>query len=460
MKSLLSKLKIYKVLQYFFAYFLFFSFSLLAVSANALNAPSLSGYQQDNGQPPSYDYFQDKFLRYGDFVYSDNIKTVLFHKKGFDMAPPLIKNNSGETLILRFDDMDADYKDYHYTIIHCNADWQPSNLNNYDYIDGFYDDQIRNYRFSVNTIIDYTHYKLEFPNNNMRPRVSGNYILKVYLNGDPDQVVLTRKFKVYEQLVSLEGHVSKATRVAKRDEMQEINFVINAGNYRISNPYRDVRVSIKQNGRTDNIVWDLKPSLVMGNKLIYEYEDKNLFDGGNEFRDFDTRSLRYRSERVKEIVSTHDGYEVILIRDQRRSARRYTFREDLNGKFIVENREGFDPHVDADYAYVHFSLDYRIPEAHGNFYITGELTDWNYTSENRMKYSFRDNEYHLSLLLKQGFYNYMYVFLEDGKSKGETFRAEGNHSDTENDYTVYVYHRKPGDIYDSLIGILHLNSAI
>ena len=453
-----SKINKNTALQYIFTYL--FVLFLSTTPIGTVLSMYKSNQQTYGDQPPSYDYYQENFLRYGDFVYADNIKTVVFHKKGFDLSPPLIRFGSQEKLILRFDDLDADYKNYSYTIIHCNADWQPSRLRNYEYIDGFYDDQIRDYQFSINTLVDYTHYKIELPNRNMQPKVSGNYILKVYLDNDPDNVVLTRKFKVNEQLVGIEGAVRQANRVVYRDEMQEVNFTINTSTYRISNAYQDLKVSIKQNGRTDNLIWDLKPSLVMGTKLIYEYEDKNLFDGGNEFRRLDLRTLRYPTERVSDITGTHTHWEVHLLRDQRRSARRYTFEEDINGRFNINNYDGQDSYVDADYAYVHFRLDYNIPEQYGNFYIIGALTDWNYTADNRMKYSFRDKEYYLTLLLKQGYYNYMYVFLEDGESKGKTFRTEGNHSETENDYTIYVYHRKPGNLYDSLIGVLHLNSAV
>jgi hypothetical protein len=411
-------------------------------------------------QPPPYDYYEENFLQYGDFVYTNNIKTVLFYKKGFELSPPLISYNSNESLILKFDDLDGDYKSYYYTIIHCNADWQPSALKNFEYIDGFYDDQISNYKFSINTIIDFTHYTLEFPNKNMRPKISGNYILKVYTDNDPEQIVLTRKFQVFEQLISIEGSVRRATLVAKRDEMQEVNFTINAPTYRISNPYQDLKVSVKQNGRNDNVIWDLKPKLVLGDKLVYEYEEKNLFDGGNEFRHFDIRSLRFTTDRVSDIVGTQSHYEVYLFKDQRRSSQRYTFSEDINGRFTIKTTEAFDSDVEADYAWVHFSLKYNIPEENGNFYIVGGLTNWVYSAENRMKYSFRDNEYYLSLLLKQGYYNYQYVFLEDGTSRGQTYLSEGNHSETENDYSIFVYHRKPGTLYDSLIGILHLNSGI
>lgn len=459
MKKHLSKIINLNVFRFSFTCLVFVKF-LTICSFSYANYSMNSDSIDDSNQQPSYEYFQENFLRYGDFVYKDNVKTVLFHKKGFDLSPPLIRHNSSEKLILRFDDLDANHKDYYYTIIHCNADWQPSDLNANEYIDGFFDGQIRDYKFSINTIIDYTHYKLEFPNEDISPRISGNYILKVYMYGDPDDVVLTRKFKIYENLVGLEGSVEQATLVSMRDEMQEVNFVINTSSYRISNPYRDIKVTIKQNGRTDNVIWGLKPKLIRGDDLIYEYDEKNLFEGGNEFRRFDTRSLKYSTESVSDIMTSHSHYEVYLLEDKRRSSLRYTSQDDINGKFYIENRDGFEGHLDPDYAWVYFSLSYNIPEPNGNFYIIGSLTDWNYTTENRMNYSFRDKQYHTSMLLKQGYYNYQYIFLEDGAKKGSTFRAEGSHSVTENEYSIYVYHRKPGSKHDSLIGVLHLNSGI
>ncbi len=401
----------------------------------------------------------DYFL-YGDFIHKNNIQTVLFNQKGFELSDPLMRMNSNDRLILRFDDLDADYKNYYYTIIHCDANWEPSGLQQYEYIEGFYEDQIRDYRRSVNTRVAYTHYYLEFPGPNLQPTKSGNYILKVYLNGDRDNVVFTRRFSVYEQRVSLDGRVTQANLVRYRDRKQQVSFTIHTGGYNISNPYRDIQVVIRQNGRWDNAITDLEPRTIMGNELVYDYEDKMLFEGGNEFRHLDIRSLRYLAGNIADIQSSRRFWDVYLLPDKLRTYDRYYSEDDLNGRFQVLTQDARHAMTESDYAWVHFHLPMDAPLAEGHIHVMGALTNWHMSEDNKMNYNYGENAYELSLLLKQGYYNYQYAYMPEGATTADVPFIEGSHSQTENDYTVYVFHRRPGDLYDRLIGINHMNPAV
>jgi hypothetical protein len=399
------------------------------------------------------------FFLYGDFILKNNIRTVLFNQKDFELSDPIIHLNSSDKLMLRFDDLDAGYKSYFYTIVHCDAHWEPSELQNYEYIDGFYEDEIRDFRHSINTRAAFTHYYMEFPGPNLQPTKSGNYILKVYMNGNPDDVVLTRRFMVLEDRVSVGGHVQQANLVRYRDSKQQLSFSINLSNYRISNPYRNLQLVITQNGRWDNAITALEPKSIQGNTLVYDYEDKTLFGGGNEFRRFDIRSLRYPSEGVNDINSSRRHWDVFLKADPVRSFHRYVTDDDINGRFMVETHDARDKLLEADYAWVHFHLPMREPLEEGFVYVMGQLTDWHFTEENKMNYNYGEEAYEISLLLKQGYYNYMYAILTDEDDTADIQMTEGNHSFTENDYSIFVYHREPGDLYDRLVGIGHLNST-
>lgn len=428
---------------------------------NSLMVSSVSGmHYTSEKQPPDDDYYQKNFLRYEDFVYQNNIKTILFNREGWDFSSPIIELNSSERLVLRFDDLDGDFKNYSYTLIHCNALWQPSGLMDYEYLDGFYEDRIEEYSFSRNTRVSFTHYRLTFPNANMRPKLPGNYLLKVFLDGDREQLVLTRRMMIFEQKVDIQASVKQATDLYYRDIKQEVDFTIHTGRYPISNPYRDLTVVMMQNGRWDNAIYGLQPRLVQGNELIYDYEEGNLFKGGNEFRNFDTKSLRHRSLRIKEINPISRGWEVKLLPDRNRRFLRYTTQSDINGRLLIKTDDYQDDMLESDYAWVHFTLPHDQPLTHGNVYVMGELTHWNFTPENRMAYNYRDSQYELKLLLKQGFYDYQYAFLEDESDTADVSLFEGSHSIAENDYTIFIYYRRPGDIYDSLIGVHYLNSGI
>ncbi|MEE4176753.1 MAG: DUF5103 domain-containing protein [Bacteroides sp.] len=457
------KHKINQVRKYLFvgATMIFFLFHWPIKTGAAIPEPikkAVKGSVIPSSQQNQNKDIKDFFL-YGDYVYSNNIQTILFYKKGWDMAPPHIRFESDEQLILRFDDLDADYKDYYYTIIHCDAYWTPTPLQSFEYIDGFNEDMIRDYSRSINTVVPYTQYYLEFPSYNLRPRLSGNYILKVYLNGNPDDVVFTRRFMVFEQQVGIEGDVRQATLVRYRDSHQQLSFAINTLDYYISNPGQDMKLVITQNGRWDNAIIGIQPRMIQGNRFVYDYEQELLFEGGNEFRRFDIRSLRFLSERIADISSSPRHWEVFLLNDPLRSARRYSSDGDINGRYNIKNVDFNDDMLESDYAWVYFSLPMNAPVDNATVHVMGALTNWNLTRDNEMVYNSRARKYETSLLLKQGYYNYQYVVLDDGSSMGRVSEIEGSFSEAENDYSIFVYHRQPGTLHDRLIGIRHFNTA-
>jgi hypothetical protein len=409
---------------------------------------------------PEDDYYKKTFLHYEDYTYNDNIKTILLYKEGFELAPPLIQFGSEEKIKLRFDDLNSEIKSYKYTIIHCDARWKPSDLMPAEYIDGFTEDYINTYSSSFNTLQQYYHYELTFPTENLRPTKSGNYILKVYVDEDTEEnLVFTRRFMIFEQYVNVVGKVKRATSNEEMNYKQEVDFTISYANYTISSPYTDLKVVITQNDRWDNAISDLKPKYVKNNLLDYDFDDENTFNGGNEFRHFDTKSVQFISDRIKRITTDSLGYQIYLIPDIRRSFTVYSSMQDINGKkFIKTDNTIKDSDIEAEYVYVHFILPYYEQVSDGNIYIFGALTDWQYQKEAIMKYNISIGAYEGTLYLKQGYYNYEYVLLKNNEKVGDETFFEGNHYDTENDYTIYVYHQEQGTTFDKLIAVKRLNS--
>ncbi|MBN2173504.1 MAG: DUF5103 domain-containing protein [Bacteroidales bacterium] len=390
-------------------------------------------------------------------IFMPNIKTVQLYRDGWEMSPPLIKFNTAEKLKLSFDDLDGDRKVYMYTIVHCNPEWEPEDLENYQYIDGYYEDYITDYWFSMNTIQPYTHYELIFPTQDLAPAISGNYILKVFIE-NPDSICFTRQFMVVDQKVKFEAKVKQATQLDDRKTSQEIDFEVIANQYRIINPYRDLNVVIRQNGRWDNAISNLKPKMVIGDKLDFNYDRENVFRGGNEFRNIDFKSLTYYTENVIKIDYTGEGYQVFVREGEKRTFQVYKTESDINGRFIVKTEDRTQTATEAEYVYTHFFLAYPVPLIDGDIYIMGELTNWNFNEQNKMTYNFKRKGYEKTLYLKQGFYDYAYILLNHGEKVADESFIEGSHWETENDYTIYIYNRNVSLDYDELIGVHHLNS--
>lgn len=401
---------------------------------------------------------QKKFLNeLRDSIFDQNIHTVLLHKTGWIFSLPIISLNSDETLNLSFDDFDADIKRFKFAIQICDADWQILPMQTFLYIEGYNEDYITDYKLSFNTIQKYQHYNLVFPNQHMKIKKSGNYIIKIYTD-DINQPILIKRFMVLENIINIKSKIKDATMLNDRPYRQEIDFSILTNNLIIDNPSRNLFVKIYQNLRPDNAINDLKPRLIKGNELDYNYDEENVFNGGNEFRNFDIKSLKYNSERINKITFENKANQVFLHQDLARPFKVYKTEDDINGKFAIKSDYTKDYEIEADYAWVHFSLPYEIPTIEGNIYVYGAFTNWKLTEESRLKYNYKTRSYETSLYVKQGYYNYQYVLKRAMQSSLDESFIEGNHAETENDYFIFVYYRQPGEQYDRLIGFQQINS--
>jgi hypothetical protein len=402
------------------------------------------------------DYAVENYLRYDDYIYDDSIKTVLLFNSRNEMSYPIIGLNGGETIQLSFDDLRRENNIYNYTVIHCNANWEPSDLAPNEYIDGFIEDELFDFRYSRNTDLYYTNYQVTFPNENMKLTTSGNYIIMVYRVNDKKHPILTKRFMVVENRVAISMNIKRATDVNESYFRQEIDFKINHDGYDIKDPFGRLNVVLMQNYRWDNAISGLKPQFINDTELNYDYNNsENVFDGNNEFRSFDTKSIMYNTIRIKKIqFEAHDKLNhVYLLADEKRSFKRYYSQADLNGNFIVKRNEGEESEIEADYIKVHFSLPCSPPVQNGNLYLFGKFCDWKFKEDLKLEYDTLNQNYFKEVLLKQGYYDYQYCFVKDGsKNTGDISKIEGSHYETRNDYTILVYYRELNEDFDKLVG--------
>lgn len=396
---------------------------------------------------------------YQNAVYHEEIKSVQLFREGNELSNPVIELNSEIPLILKFDDLSAAAKDYWYTIVHCDADWNESRIMQTEYLDGFTENQISDYAFSINTTVKYVNYLLSIPNENIKLNYSGNYALVVYEDKDKEKLVLTRRFHVVEPLVRIEGKVKRATFDPFKGENQEVDFDIYTNQLQVQNPREDIQVVITQNHRHDNSITRLKPLFIRDGVLSYDYNKENVFPAGNEFRWFDLRTHRFPGENIQSIEFHRPYYHATLLTDELRSIKKYFPHKEMNGNFTIESQERVqDFDTECDYIFVHFTLPLPAPLVGGSVNVFGALTDWNANKSNQMSWNPAKAAYELTLMLKQGYYNYQYVYVPAGISVADATNIEGSFSETENDYQVLVYYKGIGSRYTRLVGFRQLNS--
>ncbi|MBD0778497.1 DUF5103 domain-containing protein [Maribacter sp. ANRC-HE7] len=381
----------------------------------------------------------------------DHIRSIVFKGEKDDQFPVV---QIGEPIFLQFDDLMANEQDYYYKIVHCDYDWKPSRLLKSQYLGGIDNQRILDYENSYSTLQPYSNYRLTIPNDNVRMKVSGNYVLEVY-NGS-NELQFSRRFVVYKDLVTVGGTVKRSRDFEFINEKQVVQFNVNAGSLRLVNPKKEVKIAILQNYHWPTALYNIAPQFTIGNELVYKYDQETSFYGGNEYFYFDTKDLRAPSSVISRI-EIGDLYNHYLFADQYRADRPYTYYPDINGDFMIRTLQGNDASREAEYTLVHFSLPYSERIGLDNVYVYGKFNNYALTPQNKMTYNKENGMMEAVLKMKQGFYNYKYV-IERENEVIELNTISGNFHFTENTYLILVYYRNFGDIYDSIIGVGSTNS--
>jgi hypothetical protein len=318
---------------------------------------------------------------------------------------------------------------------------------------GFNENELYNYSYSVNTLQDYTHFDLDLPNRDVEFLVSGNYIIKVIEGMDQEKVVITQRFMVYENEATVKIKVKSSSVVADRDYRQEVDFNVNVGRLSVFNPFEEIKVVVMQNNRWDNAIIGLQPKFIKGSELIYDFEEKSSFDGGNEYRNFDIKDLRFQSDRIAMINEDSSRVRIFLHLDEKKTFKRYSTWDDLNGNYLIKTDYALNNDTEGDYVWVYFTLPFDFPVFNAGLYIGGQFTNYQYHDKYKLAYDFDRKAYKKRIFIKQGYYNYAYFFVPDNEFSGQMAYIEGSHFQTNNDYTVIVYYRDSGRMYDRIVGV-------
>lgn len=397
-----------------------------------------------------------------DKIYMPNIHTVKLFGSGNQSAYPIIQLSSVMSLELHFDDLNASVKNYNYTYVLCDANWVPVNLSPFDFLQGFTQGRLSQYRASSVSKTKYIHYQALLPDKSCMPKLSGNYLLKVYLNGDTSKLAFTRRILVLDNIISIGAKITQPFNTQLFRTHQKIQFTFDKAKLNVLNPQQQIKVVVLQNFRWDNAVTGMQPTFMRGNIFEYSSDNNCVFPAGREYRWVDLRSFRFQSERVDSANLNELPFNVYLKPDPQRTNFRYVTYVDLNGAYEISATDVNNPWWQSDYANVHFTFLPQNLEAFANkkVYLIGELATGNCdNAECELIYNADKKVFEKTILLKQGYYYYTYITrLNDDKKIAETQDTEGNFAETENSYTILVYYRSFSDRSDELVGAVTIDS--
>jgi hypothetical protein len=382
----------------------------------------------------------------------DFIKTITIRDDNNPSQFPIIE--LGNTFELEFDVLNGLEEDYYYKINHYNFNWTKSDLTKSEYLSGYDNNKIYNYKNSFNTYQLYRHYKLKIPNQDVQIKKSGNYIISVY--NEYDEIMFSKKLIIYENLSKIKIGVYRSRELKDINQKQVIQFEIETFKS-LNNPKTNVKSLIIKNNDLDQSISNLRPQYTIGNKLIYKYANEASFLGGNEFLNFENKDVRGIDINIRSF-SLNEIYHNFLYSDYPRKNSTYTFNPDINGGFLVTAIDTDDSEIEADYVNVHFFLKTTKIDDSENIYVYGNFNGFKKLESNKMKYNKISEGYESIIKLKQGFYNYNYI-LENHNKELNSGYFSGNFDETENNYKVIIYYRNFGSRFDRVIGFNEINST-
>lgn len=383
-----------------------------------------------------------------------NIKTVTFVQNGSNVVPIF---ELGSSFQLQFDDLFGNEANYYFEVTHCDYNWKPTDIPKTDYIRGFDNQRITDYTNSFNTLQIYSHYRLSFPNQfATQLRLSGNYMLKI-LNEDRE-VVFSKKFILYEERSTVTAQVKRSRNLSNINYMQNLDFAIASTEINFQTPAQSVKVLLLQNGNFNTAIKNVIPQYTIGNQLIYKYDKETQFWAGNEFLYFENKDIRAASNNVGKVGTNNDIYNSYLYTNQARANQIYSVYQDVNGNFVVKNINGSDNEIEADYAWVYFTLSAPTFRLNKDIYITGMFNNYSLSPEYKMEYNTDKGVYEKAIMIKQGFTNFQYTIADKKGVIDNENAVDGNFYQTENEYTILVYYKENTDRYQRVIGKGNANS--
>lgn len=381
----------------------------------------------------------------------EHIKTIQLQELTSERQVPLIE--LGKTLAFSFDDINGDEADYYYKITHCNFDWSVSQLMKSEYLKGMDDQHLQDYENSFNTLQTYSHYRLTIPNSDLRITKTGNYFLEIY--NDDDELLFSKKFIMFQNRATVRTAIKRSRDLNFVNEKQVVQFSIKPQRDFFVNPKQTIKTLVFKNNNIDDCITNLKPQYTIGNELMYRYDQEAAFWAGNEYFNFDNKSIRGGNISIRG-YALKDIYHNYLYTNTSRNHEPYTYNPDINGGYVVRNLNVNNDDIEADYVSMHFSLENYENIGKRKVYVVGNFNNYALNDASEMTYNMERGIYENTSLIKQGFVNYK--FITHTNNQVDHSFIDGNFYQTENEYTVLVYYKNLGDRYDKVVGISSASS--
>ena len=394
------------------------------------------------------------FGQFQDVKPPKNIKSLQIFNPQTNDNTPVIRIGGSESLFFIFDDMNAGYKRYQYSIEHRNADWSESNIFQSEFLVGVNSDYVRTHKNSFNTYQKYTNYQIQFPNEQMNIKLAGNYLLKVYLDND-SKPIFSQCFSVYQPITDVGVMISRYNNPTEKELNQRLQIQVTSGTQNLIEAQDGAKLFLMKNNNWNEGYFVNRPTFSRNNQLTYN-DINMLFAGGAEYNWFDNKNLEVASLTTESTFRKDSVYHTVLRADFPKYNLPYDDFPDINGNFFIRNnRYGneYAANSEADYAWVYFALE-NFEDQQGLYepYVVGAFNKWQIDEDSKLLKDEKTGLWVTELFLKQGYYNYQYVVKNTKTGKIDPNYVSGSFCHVLNQYQVLFYYRPWGQRYDVLMG--------
>ncbi len=367
---------------------------------------------------------------------SSSVRTVQLYQGDDEQSLPVTSMTGGDGLTLEFDLLEEEGRPLSVYFQHADRTWR-RDLSPGQTLESFQDDRLMEYRSSRGTDVSYVHYQYRFPNDEIRFRISGNYILRVTERGRRDSVLFEQPFFVTEE----EGGLQLGAEAFPVPGQQQPSLRPRARFAPPSaiqgDPFGHT-VCFVRNGRLADTRCEDRPLLVRQPKLEFELDRDRAYAPATAEYGLDLSTLRPTAQ-IARVERTPPPIRVFLDPDYARFTEA-SRGPSLNGQTVVRGALSAqaDPSLTAEYVETTFAFVPSGETPYGSpLVVAGSFSGMDPARGTRMDWNAERGRYEGSVLLKQGRHQYFYS-TSDPSLAEEVRRTQSRRANT---YTAFVYYR-------------------
>lgn len=378
----------------------------------------------------------------------DAVRTIQLYRGDDERSLPVVSMDGDPSLTLEFDLLEEEGRPLSVYFQHADRTWQ-RDLSPNQVLESYQNDRLLEYRPSRGTRVSYVHYRYQFPNEDIRFRISGNYILRVTERGRRDSVLFEQPFFVAEAEGGLQleaesfpipGQQSPSLRPrARYTPPSEIR----------GDPFGHT-VCFVRNGRLTDTRCEDRPLLVRQPELEFELERDQAYAPTTAEYEVDLSTLRATNE-ILQVDRTSSPIRVLLDADYAR------FEEtpaglSANGQTVVRSvlSDRADPTISAEYVETTFAFVPSGEQPYGSpLSVAGSFSGMDPGRGTRMTWNASQGQYEGTVLLKQGQYPYFYSTSDPALTK----QIRGVQRRFASTYTAFVYYEDARHNTDRLLRV-------